>query len=159
MEWHGLGLHEGTIVITYTHLNKDRVAEMVLMYEDFYLEVENENMDDARLEEFQLTLIKHTLDPEYLFLIALDNDELIGFRFLTPVKDGLVKTVAANGIYVAPTHRNKGIAKRLFDLSKEWAHQHDCVRILMWQPYKNGKWLNRNHFGFKPYKVLMTMEV
>jgi len=107
-----------------------------------------------------MTTIANMKNPQYLFLLATIGKKVAGFRLLVPAQ-GIngIPAAAANGIYVTKEHRNKGIALKMLDVSKAWAKGKGYKEIYMWQPYENGKWMKRKHFGFSPYKILMKMEV
>lgn len=73
------------------------------------------------------------IDPNSLMLGAFEDDRLLGIVGATLWnKSGMiegVKTACLDNIYILPSSRRKGIARKLFDQVEAWAKRQDAVRL------------------------------
>lgn len=69
------------------------------------------------------------------------------FEMMPTTKFSNGKVARLMNMYVAPQYRRKGIAKRLLEISGEYARENNCARIML-NPSEMGKQLYLN-FGFQ----------
>lgn len=76
--------------------------------------------------------IKNLMDmPDAAFFLAYSGEEAIGFAQCQLRRDYVEGTETSpvgylEGIYVAPEHRRRGLARRMLSACKDWARQRGC---------------------------------
>ena len=72
-------------------------------------------------------------DPDVLQLGVFENEKIVGFvRATLWEESGMVrdvKTVCLDNIYVLPSHRRRGVAKKLFAEVELWAKEQGAIRL------------------------------
>lgn len=112
------------------------------------------------MDNWMLLTLSGMKNQASLYLLATLGKKVAGFRILIPCPGyGNEMAVQAGGLYVAPAYRNGGIATKLLEVSKAWAKHRGYTAIYMQQDPDGGKWVKRTHFGYKPFKMILRMEV
>ena len=125
-------------MIEYRKATVDDVDLVSKIRLEFLSEVNNINCDQEKSKLYES--IRHYMsfaiaDESFVSWLAIENEEVIAisgisFYTLPPNKkcpNGKVAYI--NNVYTYPSHRNRGIASKLFDLTIQVAKQRDCTKI------------------------------
>ena len=132
------GYWEVRVLVEYRKATVEDIDLVAKIRLEFLSEVNNINNDD---EKFQLhESIRHYMscaiaDESFVSWLAIENEEVVAisgvsFYTLPPNKKCLNGKVAyISNMYTYPSHRNRGIASKLFDLTVKEAKKRDCTKI------------------------------
>lgn len=104
----------------------DQASELFNSYRIFY----GKKSDLSAAKKF----LKERLEnEESVVFLCVENDVACGFAQLYPgfSSVSLARIFVLNDLYVDENHRKKGVAKMLLDEAKNYAKQHNAVRLTL----------------------------
>jgi GNAT superfamily N-acetyltransferase len=138
-------------------LQPSDLGGLARLLRDFFAEqkIEYPVMDNEEIEKQLLFIVSTLNDPRVLYLVALDGKKLIGWFFGEIITRAFGKphTVGvARELYVVPSKRGRGVAKKLMDIAIRYAYQSGAEAIeQLGVPEKTQpRW---EKLGFRPYVV------
>lgn len=114
----------------------------------------SDNLERQKLlKERKKDLKKFLADETYKYILCRQNDALVGYIFLSYDNNIYVGEGYINELYIIPTQRRKGFAKKLLEKGLLWLTQNNCKTIDITVHRKNKSAIELyKHFGFDKFK-------
>lgn len=102
-----------------------------------------------------------TLEHYRGYMCRLGSGEAVGFIFLSLRRDYVEGSSSSpvgyiEGIYVKPTYRGQGIAKKLSDIGEQWSLEHGCKEMASdayWDNHESREF--HKHIGYEETERLV----
>lgn len=144
---------------TFSDASKDDFKPLLELIIEFELDKQisyekYDNVDRQKLlKENRKNLKKFLADKTYKYILCKQENELIGYIFLSYDNDIFVGESFINEVYVIPTQRRKGIAKKLLEIGLDWLTKNGCKTIDITVNRQNKPAIELyKHFGFDKFK-------
>ncbi|MEM8536196.1 MAG: GNAT family N-acetyltransferase [Chloroflexota bacterium] len=151
--------------ITISGLNFDNQAEIeqiARIHQNAPVDwIPDYTVDEASVSETSRILTDSRDNPNTHVFVARDQHEnLIGFHWVSLVKEEQQTSARIESLWVHETHRRRGIAKALKQYGEDWMRANGAQRVSTYVFYVNKKMIDLNiQQGFIPGQLHMSKEL
>ncbi len=133
----------------------DTLLELIVEFElDKQISFDKSDKLDRQklMKENRKNLKEFLADKTYKYILCKDDNILICYIFLS-YGDNIYEGEGFNEVYIIPTYRRKGIAKRLLQEGIEWLNKNKCKTIDITVHRQNKPAIELyKYFGFDKFK-------
>ncbi|NOK58711.1 MAG: hypothetical protein GFH27_549301n261 [Chloroflexi bacterium AL-W] len=118
-------------------------------------------VNEASVSETIKILTESRDNPKtHVFVVRDEHANLIGFHWVSIVKEEQQTSARIESLWVHETHRRRGIAKELKRHGEDWMRANGAQRVSTYISYVNKKMIDLNiQQGFTPGQLHMSKEL